>query len=171
MGICCKMRHITDKTCKSCGVTFPGGPRAWYCPTCRMERAKAANREHKKRKRLGVSRKVGDLQICVDCRKQYAYYIGASERCRECAKKYGKIIDLQKSKDWNANNKSEYLKAKRDFENRKRQETAPVKTGEKYIYFDRGKNRYRVIINGIHIGYYPDPESAIIARDGKLKNN
>lgn len=165
------MRHIVDRVCRSCGVTFPGGPRAWYCLTCRAERKKATKREHERRKRLGISRKVGDLQTCVDCGKQYAFYIGASERCPECAGKHGKIIDLQKSKEWNANNKSEYLKAKREHERRKRGKTEPAESREKYIFFDRGTGKYRVIVKRKHVGYYSDLESAITARDAKLKND
>lgn len=163
------MRHFAERICQNCGSVFQGGPRAWYCPTCRIERAKEANREHKKRKKLGTSRKVGDLQICIDCGCKYAYYIGASERCPECAKKHGKIIDNQKSKEWNACNKNEYLKAKREYGKRKHENTRNVKTGEKYIYSDSGK--YRVIVKGVHVGYFSDLEKAIIARDAKVKND
>lgn len=161
------MRHITDKVCKNCGITFSGGPRAWYCPDCRQERAKKANRDHKMRKRLGISRKVGDWQTCIDCGRKYAYYIGASERCPECSKKYGQMIDREKSKEWNKANREKYLKTKREHEKRKRTSAGSVKTGEKYIYFDRGK--YRVIVKGVHVGYFSDLEKAIIARNAKTK--
>lgn len=163
------MRYLADRICKNCGVTFAGGPRAWYCPTCRNERAKESNREHKRRKRLGKSRKVGDSQICVDCGCKYAYYIGASERCPKCAEMHGKTADRQKSKEWNKANRDKYLEAKREHEGRKRASAGSVKTGEKYIYFDRGK--YRVIVKGAHIGYFADLESAVIARDSQLKND
>ena len=29
------------RTCRQCGRTFWGGPRAWYCPECRKERQAA----------------------------------------------------------------------------------------------------------------------------------
>lgn len=162
------MKHIADRICKSCGVTFQGGPRAWYCLTCRAERRKMYDREHKRRKKLGLSRKVGELQTCIDCGNQYAFYVGASERCPECAEKRGKMIDRQKSKEWNLENKSRYLGAKKEFELRKYQNSEAIKTGQKYVTFDRRKGRYRVVVKGVHVGYFGDLESAVAARDAAL---
>ena len=47
------------RTCRQCGSEFLGGPRAWYCPTCRQERKKRHDREFKERKRAGKVIPVG----------------------------------------------------------------------------------------------------------------
>ena len=36
---------LKDRTCRTCGTTFKGDPRAWYCPTCRAERERASRRK------------------------------------------------------------------------------------------------------------------------------
>lgn len=46
------MNAILPRICKECGKSFPGGPRAWYCPDCRRERKKH-DKEFKERKRSG----------------------------------------------------------------------------------------------------------------------
>lgn len=163
------MRHITEKNCKNCGIAFMGGPTAQYCPICREERKRKTDREYKDRKRRGLSRKVGEIQTCIDCGCKYAFYIGASERCRECAEKRGKIIDRQKSKEWNRNNKSEYLAAKRKYEKTLRENSETIKTGHKYVTYDRGKRKYRVVVKGKHVGYFNDLSDAIRAKEDVLK--
>lgn len=32
------------RVCRQCGIEFMGGPRAWYCPTCRIERQREQER-------------------------------------------------------------------------------------------------------------------------------
>lgn len=34
------MAIYDDRICRTCGAQFSGGPRAWYCPDCRRERAR-----------------------------------------------------------------------------------------------------------------------------------
>lgn len=165
------MRHMTDKRCDMCGLTFSGGPRASYCPTCREERRKQAAAEHRRRKRLGISRKVGDIQTCIDYGKKYEYYIGASERCTKCAEVHGKIIDRQNSQKWKSQNKAAYLKAKKDYSDRQKQKNGPVKTGEQCITFERETGRYRVRIKDKHVGRFNTLEDAIKCRDLYLTKN
>ena len=162
------MVHMTEKICKECRTAFLGGPRAFYCPICRTERYKQLTREYKSRKRLGLSRSVGDLIVCVDCGKKYEYYIGAKDRCRECANLHLKMIDNQQSQDWKRNNKDKYLKAKRDFDKRRRTEESS-KTGVKNICFNNANRKYRVVVKGKHVGYFKTIDDAIIARDDFIK--
>lgn len=37
------------RVCRQCGIEFMGGPRAWYCPTCRIERQREQGRKCKQR--------------------------------------------------------------------------------------------------------------------------
>lgn len=162
------MVHMAEKNCITCKTAFLGGPRAFYCPACRIERKKQISREHKERKRLGLSRRVGDLMVCVDCGIKYEYYIGAKDRCPDCAKKHLKEIDNVKSLEWKHSNKDKYLQAKRDFDKLRRTGESS-KTGEKYICFDKASRKYRVVVKGKHIGYYKTIDDAIIARDDFIK--
>lgn len=59
---------IYDRVCRTCGVSFRGGPRAWYCPDCRRER----ERERKKHyNSSGFARHIGQIDICLNCGKEY----------------------------------------------------------------------------------------------------
>lgn len=78
--------NLRDRTCRSCGAVFPGGPRAWYCPKCRHERRAEACRRHKARKRQGAeTRTLGEVYPCVICGQPYVLR-GANQRyCPDCA--------------------------------------------------------------------------------------
>lgn len=75
---------VKDRTCKQCGKTFLGGPRAWYCPECRSERKRqqAAIR----RQRPGPNRPLGSIDHCVVCGKEYVVKGGMQIYCEDCAK-------------------------------------------------------------------------------------
>lgn len=163
------MNNILPRECKECGITFMGGPRAWYCPECRDIRRKKTDAEHKMRKRSGNSRIIGETYICIDCGAKYTLRSGLQIRCPECAKKHLKEIDNQQSREWNKENKEKYKKAKRDFDKRRRKEEGK-RTGEKYIRFDKASRRYRLVIKNKHIGYYDNLEEAIKIRN-KLLND
>lgn len=44
---------ILPRTCRECGCTFQGGPRAWFCPSCGAKRRKLHDREMKMRRKSG----------------------------------------------------------------------------------------------------------------------
>ena len=44
------------RVCRQCGIEFMGGPRAWYCPTCRIDRQREQGRKCKQRQRKGQTR-------------------------------------------------------------------------------------------------------------------
>lgn len=75
---------VKDRICKQCGKTFPGGPRAWYCPECRdvRKRQQAAIR----RQRLGPNRPLGSIDHCAVCGKEYIVRSGLQKYCKDCAK-------------------------------------------------------------------------------------
>lgn len=71
--------------CKQCGAVFQGGPRAYYCPDCRIDRQRAQNRAYKQRKRQGLVRELGSTDKCVRCGANYTV-TGPNQRfCPECA--------------------------------------------------------------------------------------
>lgn len=73
---------VQDRTCRECGVTFPGGPRAWYCPDCRAERRRVQSRKAKKGK---PARPIGSEDLCEICSKPYIVNSGRQKYCPDCA--------------------------------------------------------------------------------------
>lgn len=70
------------RTCKQCGITFDGAPRAMFCPDCRRERTKENNRKAKKE----IGRKLGSIQKCERCGGSYILASGRQKYCTDCAK-------------------------------------------------------------------------------------
>ncbi|RKN74981.1 hypothetical protein [Paenibacillus ginsengarvi] len=68
----------------ACGRQFEGGPRAYYCPECRRERMLKANRESKARTRKGTTRKLGSIDACERCGKDYKIASALQRFCPEC---------------------------------------------------------------------------------------
>jgi uncharacterized Zn ribbon protein len=75
---------IQDRTCRECSCSFKGGPRAYYCPSCRLERQRKANRESKARERKGLTRKLGSTDKCERCGKNYTINAALQRFCPDC---------------------------------------------------------------------------------------
>ena len=73
---------IRDRACTVCGVSFPGGPSAKYCPRCRVEKRREADRRHKKH---GTARPLGSIQKCERCGAEYTLDGGAQRYCKACS--------------------------------------------------------------------------------------
>lgn len=92
---------IRPRTCRACGTTFDGGPRAWYCPSCRAERQKEASRRARKE---GTKRPLGSIDHCVICGKEYIVNSARQRYCPDCAPEAYVAADREASKAWNAAN-------------------------------------------------------------------
>ena len=79
---------IQNRICKQCNIIFAGGPRAYYCPDCRLERTKATNRDYKTRKKNGNVREIGSIDICKRCGEKYTVNGGLQEYCLKCKKEH-----------------------------------------------------------------------------------
>lgn len=101
----CRREHhatsLANRICRECGVTFRGGPRAWYCPDCREERRKAKEREYKKN---GPRRKIGSTDTCEICGQKYIVDGGLQRYCKKCAPEAIRQKDIDQAKEWNAEN-------------------------------------------------------------------
>ena len=75
---------VLIRECISCGVEFTGGPRAYYCPECRVLRTKQTNREYNERKKAGNVREIGSTDICENCGKSYTVTAGLQKYCPDC---------------------------------------------------------------------------------------
>lgn len=105
---------LRPRTCKECGVTFKGGPRAWYCPQCRAERQAQQNREYQERKKRGSTRKIGQKYPCEICGKMYILSSGLQRYCTECAVKHLKEVDNKQSREWNKDHPEQRAEHKRN---------------------------------------------------------
>lgn len=111
---------IMTRTCRACGATFLGGPRAWYCPECRADRAKASSRESKARAKAGTARKIGSTDICQICGQKYIVNGSLQKYCPDCAKDAVQQIDREQSRAWaNAHRESLLDRKKRLVQTRK----------------------------------------------------
>lgn len=73
---------MRPRTCSTCGKTFLGGPRARYCPDCRLERRREQDRRQKAQ---GSTRKLGSIQVCERCGAEYTLTNGRQRYCPDCA--------------------------------------------------------------------------------------
>lgn len=73
---------IRDRICIDCGRSFPGGPRARRCPDCRAVRKKEMDRL--RRQSGGPKRKLGSVDICQRCGKEYIVEGGRQRYCPGC---------------------------------------------------------------------------------------
>lgn len=118
---------LLPRVCVNCGRTFTGGPRARYCPSCRTERRREAEREYRARKKAGHVTELGSVIHCEICGKEIEKTSGLRRFCPECGAAHLKEHDNKKSLEWNHNNLQKSLAAKRDFSKRR------IATGENKV--------------------------------------
>lgn len=93
---------VAQKTCRQCGKAFQGGPRAGYCPECRIDRRRKRDNEYKRR---GSARKLGSVDTCIVCGNQYTVNSGRQMYCPECKTEAVKAIDRKQGLEYYAANK------------------------------------------------------------------
>lgn len=100
------MKNIYDKVCRQCGINFKGGPRAFYCPNCRDQRKKEANKRFYKKGRK-AERQLGSIDKCITCGKEYIVNSSRQKYCPECAKSEVKKVDRVQGIEYYKNNRDE----------------------------------------------------------------
>lgn len=75
---------IYNRICRQCGKPFKGGPRAWYCPDCRLMRRRESDARQRTKKK--PDRALGSIDRCVICGKEYIVNAATQKYCKECAK-------------------------------------------------------------------------------------
>ena len=93
---------IMKRTCRQCGKEFQGGPRAWYCPGCRVEK----QREYERKYNRTSSRKIGSTDLCVVCGGEYTVESGTQKYCPACRVEAVKAVDRRQGLEYYAANKS-----------------------------------------------------------------
>lgn len=98
---------LLDRQCRECRCTFKGGPRAFYCPSCREERKKAQWRNYQRRKRAGEIRPIGSYDKCERCENPYKVQAGLQRFCADCQPIHEAEHDRKTSLEFYHKNKDE----------------------------------------------------------------
>ena len=99
-----KRNVLRERTCFRCGTKFVGGPRAWYCPECRAQRAKERAAKYRAN---GSFRHLGDVDHCENCGKEYVIEAGTQRYCKECAKTVAAAKDAEAARAYYAVNQKQ----------------------------------------------------------------
>lgn len=123
---------VKPRVCRQCGAVFDGGPRAWYCPACRTERTRDANRRYRAKGRK-ADRTLGSTDKCVRCGQDYIVKSSRQKYCPSCAYEAVREADRPMSRAWNQAHKETYYpdrNAKRRAERARDPEAARAKERE-----------------------------------------
>lgn len=151
------VNNLRPRTCRECGATFDGGPRAWYCPRCRAERQAQQNREYKQRKKMGNVRVIGQKYPCEICEKMYVLSSGLQRYCADCAEKHLKEVDNKQSRQWNKSHPEQMTKHKQNEKKRSmemKNKAKQIKTSPsviKELRESKGLSKHRLsILSGMN---------------------
>lgn len=95
---------VRPRVCRQCGATFSGGPRAWYCPDCRLDRRREADARHK---RNGTVRPIGSMDTCAQCGSAYTVNGARQKYCPACADSAVKAVVRPMKAAYNAAHKDD----------------------------------------------------------------
>jgi predicted Zn-ribbon and HTH transcriptional regulator len=112
---------VKPRTCRECGAVFDGGPRAWYCPACRLARQREADARRRAKGRK-ADRPLGSTDKCVVCGKEYVVNSARQKYCPECAYDAVREVDRPASRAWNREHKDTYYPAKNEKRRKERAE-------------------------------------------------
>lgn len=86
--------------CRMCGKEFLGGPRAFYCPDCRIIRTKEAQKRFRQGKT--AKRKLGSVDKCELCGNEYIVTAGRQKYCSEkCQHEAGLLLQKEYKSAYN----------------------------------------------------------------------
>jgi ribosomal protein S18 len=122
-----------QRICKQCGCSFTGGPRAYYCPSCREKRRRERERNYKK---YGHARALGSVDECKRCGEDYIVNAGLQQFCPKCQRIHALEYDREHGLKYYITNKMKINPA-RNMKRRKRPMVCsicgkPLKAGALY---------------------------------------
>lgn len=136
-------KNMLPRICWECGRSFLGGPRAWYCSECRVDRRKIHDKEFKERKRAGNVIPVGSIIKCEICGKEIIKKGGLQKYCEECAAKHLKEVDNQQSLAWKKENPEKIKEAKRKLSKQRYSQGEMDQSGVVGVLWDKGSKRWQ----------------------------
>lgn len=116
---------VKERICRQCGVAFQGGPRAWYCPSCRKNRSSEADARHKRNKRAGKTIIIGEtIRKCEVCGEPFIMMAARQRYCKQCAPDAIKSVDNDQGREYMAAERAnpernEILKARKRVSSKK----------------------------------------------------
>ena len=115
---------IAPRTCRECGVTFDGGPRAWYCLACRETRKKLQKARYVERRKRGLSITLGEsVGKCEVCGKDFIYASARQRYCSDCAQEAWKETDRKQGLKWYHGNNTDERRQKKSTRQKERRES------------------------------------------------
>lgn len=142
--------NIQTRICKTCGTSFLGGPRAFYCPECRQKRIKEQANRYKERIKHGSVTPLGSIIQCESCGCDIIKCGGLQRFCPKCAKKHLKIIDNKQSANWNKKNKEKVKKSKKIYSAKKQVSGIHKNSGIPGVNWDTVKNKWIACVSVNH---------------------
>lgn len=142
--------NILPRICRTCGTSFLGGPRAFYCQECRQERKKQQSKRYKERIKHGSVTTLGSIIQCESCGCNIIKCGGLQRFCHQCAKKHLKIIDNQQSLDWNKNNQVKVKKSKKLYNDKKQATGIHKNSGIPGVNWDTVKSKWIACVSVNH---------------------
>jgi len=88
------------RTCVDCGAYFIGWSNASRCPEYKYQRTLKINKDHRERKRLGLSRIMGSMGTCEMCGRRYVVNSGVQRVCPECQPAFLLLVDRKSGLDY-----------------------------------------------------------------------
>lgn len=138
--------NILPRVCRTCGITFDGGPRAWYCPACRKERERKSNREFKQRKKSGNVVPLGSIIKCQMCGKDIIKNSGLQQYCELCAAKHLIAVDNEQSLKWKRENHEKIIESKRKCRKNRHANEKTIDTLMNGVAWDKGGHTFKAYV-------------------------
>lgn len=157
---------LLDRVCRNnkCNKNFIGGPRAYYCPECRVVRRRDQSTEGKRRKKKGLVREWGSIDFCERCGKEFIVNAGLQRYCPECQPIHAKEYDRITSLETYHNNSAKINKSRLEARILQRaEETAAIKNsipqliGKHELFMIFGVKSYQTIKSYIRNPDFPVP--------------
>lgn len=165
--------RLLARICRECGIEFLGGPRAWYCPKCRLIRKKEADKRMKQKRKTLDYIPLGSVIHCKMCGKETIKNSGQQLYCPECAPVHLKEIDNAQSLEWKRKHPDKIREGKRNLSKRRHGEEGK-ESGIKYISWDKAKKKWKVCPykdgKQVYVGVYKKIEDAENKLNEFLKN-
>ena len=131
---------VKPRICRQCGAVFDGGPRAWYCPACRLVRSREADARKRKKGRK-AARPLGGIDKCTVCGKEYVVKSGRQKYCPDCAYEAVRKVDRPASRAWNQANKETYYPARNEKRRKERAENPELVRAKERAAYAKPKSK------------------------------
>lgn len=89
----------TERACQDCGTVLLLHIKSKRCPSCQRAANQRADAAHYRRKRSGVARQIGSVDLCERCGRPYTVMGSLQLYCKDCAPIAYKANDQKTSRE------------------------------------------------------------------------